>query len=119
MELGNFGDRKLCRDGVWEMRIDVDVRYQVYYAVADKAHLSAPQLYCTLSPDGNPVLNSLSAILKAMGCALPGKLCRRHPRTLNNAPMTTRHHRQHKLDLNFHSPPHITLSRLCLHERMA
>ena len=23
MELGNFGDHKFCRDGVWEMRIDV------------------------------------------------------------------------------------------------
>jgi probable addiction module antidote protein len=38
--------------------------------VADKAHLSATQLYRTLSPDGNPVLSSLSAILKAMGLRL-------------------------------------------------
>jgi hypothetical protein len=119
MELGNFGDRKLCRVGVCELSIDVGVRYRVYYAVADKAHLNAPQLYRTLSPDGNPVLSSLSAILKAMGCALRCKLCRRHPHTLNNAPMTTRYHRQHKPGLYFRPPPHITLTRLCLHNRMA
>ncbi|SFU39052.1 helix-turn-helix domain-containing transcriptional regulator [Pseudoduganella namucuonensis] len=39
-------------------------------AVASTAHLSATQLYRTLSPDGNPVLSSLSAILKAMGLRL-------------------------------------------------
>jgi probable addiction module antidote protein len=39
-------------------------------AVADTAQLSATQLYRTLSPDGNPVLSSLSAILKAMGLRL-------------------------------------------------
>jgi probable addiction module antidote protein len=38
--------------------------------VADTANLSATQLYRTLSPDGNPVLSSLSAILKAMGLRL-------------------------------------------------
>jgi probable addiction module antidote protein len=38
--------------------------------VADTAQLSATQLYRTLSPDGNPVLSSLSAILKAMGLRL-------------------------------------------------
>ena len=38
--------------------------------VADVAHLSPTQLYRTLSPDGNPVLSSLSAILKAMGLRL-------------------------------------------------
>ena len=36
VELGNFGDHKFCRDGVWELRIDVGVGYRVYYAVADK-----------------------------------------------------------------------------------
>jgi probable addiction module antidote protein len=39
-------------------------------AVAEIAQLSATQLYRTLSPDGNPVLSSLSAILKAMGLRL-------------------------------------------------
>ena len=34
MELGNFGDHKFCRDGVWEMRIDVGPGYRVYYALA-------------------------------------------------------------------------------------
>jgi putative addiction module killer protein len=34
IELGNFGDHKFCRDGVWEMRIDVGPGYRVYYAIA-------------------------------------------------------------------------------------
>jgi putative addiction module killer protein len=33
MELGNFGDHKFCRDGVWELRIDVGPGYRVYYAL--------------------------------------------------------------------------------------
>lgn len=36
IELGNFGDHKFCRDGVWELRIDVGPGFRVYYAVADK-----------------------------------------------------------------------------------
>jgi len=35
-ELGNFGDHKPCRDGVWELRIDVGPGYRVYYAQAGK-----------------------------------------------------------------------------------
>lgn len=160
IELGNFGDHKFCRDGVWEIRIDVgagtgcitqsptrrlfcccavatserrmristapvatgktgkgeqamrdrahdeamaemfreDPAYAVQLlnsileegdqsellitlrqmtkafggvsTVAETAHLSTTQLYRTLSPDGNPVLSSLSAILKAMGLRL-------------------------------------------------
>ena len=31
IELGNFGDHKFCRDGVWELRIDVGPGYRVYY----------------------------------------------------------------------------------------
>ena len=34
MELENFGDHKPCRDGVWELRIDVGPGYRVYYAIA-------------------------------------------------------------------------------------
>jgi putative addiction module killer protein len=34
VELGNFGDHKFCRDGVWELRIDVGRGYRVYYALA-------------------------------------------------------------------------------------
>lgn len=30
---GNFGDHEFCRDGVWELRIDVGVGYRVYYAI--------------------------------------------------------------------------------------
>lgn len=36
IELGNFGDHKFCRDGVWELRIDVGGGYRVYYAIAGK-----------------------------------------------------------------------------------
>jgi putative addiction module killer protein len=32
IEQGNFGDYKFCRDGVWELRIDVGAGYRVYYA---------------------------------------------------------------------------------------
>jgi probable addiction module antidote protein len=38
--------------------------------IAERAHLNPTQLYRTLSPDGNPALSSLSAILKAMGLRL-------------------------------------------------
>jgi len=41
--------------------------------VAERAHLNVTQLYRTLSPDGNPALSSLSAILKAMGLRLAVK----------------------------------------------
>lgn len=30
---GNFGDPTFCRDGVWELRIDVGPGYRVYYAI--------------------------------------------------------------------------------------
>lgn len=33
IELGNFGDHKFCRDGVWELRIDVGQGYRVYDAL--------------------------------------------------------------------------------------
>jgi putative addiction module killer protein len=33
LTLGNFGDHKFCRDGVWEVRIDVGAGYRVYYAI--------------------------------------------------------------------------------------
>jgi putative addiction module killer protein len=31
---GNFGDHRFCRDGVWELRVDVGAGYRVYYAQA-------------------------------------------------------------------------------------
>lgn len=34
MELGNFGDYKFCRDGVFELRVDVGPGYRVYYALS-------------------------------------------------------------------------------------
>src|SRR5690606_145959 len=39
-------------------------------AVAKQANLNPTQLYRTLSPTGNPGLNSLTAILRAMGLRL-------------------------------------------------
>lgn len=33
MASGNFGDHAFCRDGVWELRIDVGPGYRVYYAL--------------------------------------------------------------------------------------
>jgi len=30
--VGNFGDHKPCRDGVWELRIDVGQGYRAYYS---------------------------------------------------------------------------------------
>jgi len=38
--------------------------------IAEEAKLNPTQLYRTLSPEGNPELRSLSAILKAMGMRL-------------------------------------------------
>jgi putative addiction module killer protein len=32
--MGNFGDHRFCREGVWELRIDVGAGYRVYYARA-------------------------------------------------------------------------------------
>ena len=31
IERGNFGNHKFCRDGVWELRVDVGPGYRVYY----------------------------------------------------------------------------------------
>lgn len=36
LEQGNFGDWEPCRDGVFELRIDVGLGYRVYYAHAGK-----------------------------------------------------------------------------------
>src|SRR5262245_15572373 len=36
IEQGNFGDHQYCRDGVWELRIDVGAGYRVYYAMTGK-----------------------------------------------------------------------------------
>ncbi len=38
LEFGNFGDHKFCRDGIWELRIDVGPGYRTYYAM-DGANL--------------------------------------------------------------------------------
>ncbi|MDF6814306.1 addiction module antidote protein, partial [Escherichia coli] len=39
-------------------------------AIAKETELNANQLYRTLSPQGNPELRSLSAVLKALGLRL-------------------------------------------------
>ncbi|RFP23221.1 type II toxin-antitoxin system RelE/ParE family toxin [Duganella sp. BJB488] len=31
---GNFGDHRYCRDGVWELRVNVGAGYRIYYALA-------------------------------------------------------------------------------------
>ncbi|MVW78981.1 type II toxin-antitoxin system RelE/ParE family toxin [Bordetella sp. 02P26C-1] len=36
IEQGNFGDHKFCRDGVWELRVDVGPGYRIYYAQVGK-----------------------------------------------------------------------------------
>lgn len=33
VELGNFGDHRYCRDGVWELRIDIGPGYRIYYGL--------------------------------------------------------------------------------------
>lgn len=33
IETGNFGDHRFCREGVWELRIDLGPGYRVYYAL--------------------------------------------------------------------------------------
>lgn len=30
---GNFGDHRYCRDGVWELRIDIGPGHRLYYAL--------------------------------------------------------------------------------------
>jgi putative addiction module killer protein len=34
IELGNFGDHKSLREGIWGLRIDVGPGYRVYYGIA-------------------------------------------------------------------------------------
>ncbi len=36
IELGNFGDHRYCRDGIWELRIDVGPGYRVYYTLVGR-----------------------------------------------------------------------------------
>ena len=36
LTLGNFGDHKACRDGVWELRVDFGPGYRVYYSQSGK-----------------------------------------------------------------------------------
>ena len=34
MEDGNLGDNRFCRDGVWEIRINVSAGYRIYYSIS-------------------------------------------------------------------------------------
>ncbi|AAF85613.1 type II toxin-antitoxin system RelE/ParE family toxin [Xylella fastidiosa subsp. morus] len=36
LELGNFGDHKPCREGVWELRIDLGSGHRIYYAQVER-----------------------------------------------------------------------------------
>jgi probable addiction module antidote protein len=47
-------------------------------AVASQTQLNASQLYRTLSPQGNPELRSLSAVLKALGLRLAVQVAPQH-----------------------------------------
>ena len=38
IEQGNFGDHKFCRDGVWELRVDIGPGYRVYFG-EDPEHI--------------------------------------------------------------------------------
>lgn len=33
VEMGNFGDHKFLRDGVWELRVDFGPGFRVYYGI--------------------------------------------------------------------------------------
>ena len=33
---GNLGDHKYCREGVWELRVDIGAGYRLYYALNGK-----------------------------------------------------------------------------------
>jgi len=35
----HFGDRKFCRDGVWELRIDLGPGYRIYYVMVHKSEV--------------------------------------------------------------------------------
>jgi putative addiction module killer protein len=39
LAIGNLGDHKFCRDGVWELRIDFGPGFRVYYAMAEETVL--------------------------------------------------------------------------------
>jgi len=34
LEQGNFGDHRFCRDGVWELRVNIGAGYRLYYVQA-------------------------------------------------------------------------------------
>ncbi|MBG7619632.1 type II toxin-antitoxin system RelE/ParE family toxin [Herbaspirillum sp. AP02] len=36
LEQGNFGDHRFCRDGVWDLRVDIGPGYRVYYGRAGR-----------------------------------------------------------------------------------
>lgn len=37
VDTGNLGSHRFCRDGVWELKVDVGPGYRVYYAGVKKA----------------------------------------------------------------------------------
>lgn len=39
---GNLGDHRFCREGVWELRLDVGVDYRVYYVPAGQTLILLP-----------------------------------------------------------------------------
>ncbi len=51
--LGNFGDHKVCRDGVYEMRVDVGPGYRVYYFLYDQMIIVLLCAGCKRTQDGD------------------------------------------------------------------
>ena len=39
LENGNLGDNHYCRDGVWEIRINISAGYRIYYSMVGKVIL--------------------------------------------------------------------------------
>ncbi|MCC7100798.1 MAG: type II toxin-antitoxin system RelE/ParE family toxin [Rubrivivax sp.] len=60
IELGNFGDHKFCREGVWELRVDIGPGYRVYYAISGQRVVL---LLC-----GGDKRTQDSDLAKAVGC---------------------------------------------------
>ncbi|WP_454739459.1 type II toxin-antitoxin system RelE/ParE family toxin [Cupriavidus necator] len=52
-EQGNFGDHKFCRDGVWELRVDVGAGYRVYYGIAKRGRALTLTVLARIGKTGN------------------------------------------------------------------
>jgi putative addiction module killer protein len=60
IELGNFGDHKSLKDGIWELRIDVGPGYRLYYAIAGTELFSC--FWAATNAHNAPTLSELKNI---------------------------------------------------------